>query len=152
MVPRAPRFLLAFSSLLSAVGGVVHAAAFRKTLAAVAGSNLPPFFGNSLKMLWLGDSTTLFGLAAIFGLIAARPFAATRTVVVLLALIPAATAVLLYTFLGSFFAGHLLLTIAAAAFFAGLQLPTARVGQTGRTADRDVLTSLSAPVPHSQTR
>lgn len=127
MVSRAPRFLLVFSSLLSAVGGVLHADAFHRTLAAVATSNLTPFFGNSLKMLWLGDSSTLFLLASVFGFIAARPSTATRPVVVLIALLPAATAVLIYIFLGSFFAGHILLGIATAAFFAGLQFPGARV-------------------------
>jgi hypothetical protein len=127
MVTRTPRFLLAFSSLLLAVGGATHAAAFHLARAAIATSNLPSFFGNSLKLLWLADSTTMFGLAAVFGLIATRPSAATRAVVLLLALIPAVTAVLLYVFLGSFFAGHLLLAAAGMAFFAGLRFPGARV-------------------------
>jgi len=51
-------------------------------------------------------------------------------VVVLVALIPAATAVLLYTFLGNFFAGHLLLAIAALAFFGAMQLPGSAVTST----------------------
>jgi ABC-type methionine transport system permease subunit len=55
---------------------------------------------------------------------------ATRPFVVLVALIPAATAILLYTFLGNFLAGHLLLTIAALAFLAGLQLPGSAVRST----------------------
>jgi len=117
------RLLLAFSALLSAVGGAIHAAAFRRTLAAVATSNLSPFFGNSFMVLWLEDSCILFILAAVFGYIAVRPSAATKPVAVLLALIPAATAVLLYIFLGGFFAGHLLLAVAAMAFFAGLRFP-----------------------------
>ncbi len=44
MVTRTPRFLLALSSLLSAVGGTIHAAAFRKALAAIDASNLPCSF------------------------------------------------------------------------------------------------------------
>jgi hypothetical protein len=119
----APRLLLAFSSLLLAAGGVVHAVAFNRARAAFAASSLPPFFGNTSKALWLADSTTLWMVAAVFGLIAARPAAATGPVVMLVALIPAATAVLIYLFLGSFFAGHLLLAAAAMAFFAGLWLP-----------------------------
>lgn len=131
MVARAPRFLLAFSSLLLVVGGAMHAAAFKRTLVAIAASNLPPFFGNSLKLLWLGDSTTMFILAAVFGLIAARPSVVKGPVVLLLALIPAATAVLIYTFLGGFLAGHLLLAIAALVFSAGLRFPRAGAQAVG---------------------
>lgn len=128
MVTRTPRFLLAASSLLAAVGGAAHAAPFNHALAAIAAANLRPFYSNSFKALWLGDSTTLFILAAVFALTAARPSVATRHVVLLLALIPAAVAVLIYTFLGGFFAGHLLLTIAALAFIAGLRFPAAASG------------------------
>ncbi len=127
MATRTPRVLLGLASLLSAAGGALHAAAFRKALTAIAASNLPRFYGGSSKGLWLSDSATLLILAAVFGLIAARPSTATRPVVMLVALIPAATAVLLYTFLGSFFAGHLLLVIAALALFAGMQLPSSVV-------------------------
>jgi hypothetical protein len=130
MVTRTPRFLLAFSSLLSAVGGTIHAAAFKKALTAIDASDLPHFYGASSKGLWLADSATLFILAAIFALIAARPSMAARPFVVLVALIPAATAILLYTFLGNFVAGHLLLTIAALAFLAGLQFPGSVVRST----------------------
>lgn len=101
----------------------MHAAAFRKALVAIDGSNLPNFYGGSSKGLWLADSTTLFILAAIFGLLAARPSVGTRPMVILVAFIPAATAILLYTFLGNFFAGHILLAIAALAFVAGSQFP-----------------------------
>jgi hypothetical protein len=126
-----PRLLLGFSSLILALGAFIHAAAFSRALAAIAKSNLPPFFGTSLKALWLADSTTSLILAATFGLIAARPSAATRSVVLLLALIPTATAVLIYTFLGGFFAGHFLVVPAAAAFVAGLRLPAAPAPAAG---------------------
>ena len=127
MTTRAPRFLLAFSSLLMTIGGASHAAALNRTLAAVATSDLAPFYGGSLKLLWLADSATMFILALLFGLIAAWPNTATRPVVLLLALIPAATAVLVYLFLGNFFAGHILLVTAAAVFLAGLLFPGAKV-------------------------
>ncbi len=118
-----PRVLLTLSSLILALGGVMHAAAYGKAVAAITGSNLPAFFGNSLKVFWLGDSATMFLLAAIYGWIAIRPRAATKSVVVLLALLPASTAVLLYTFLGAFFAAHMLLIAAALTFVAGLRFP-----------------------------
>ncbi len=126
MVARVPRFLLVTASLLQVLGGIAHTAAFHRARTAIETSNLPPFFGKSCKALWLADSTTMFILAVVFGLIAVRPVVATRPVVVLLALIPAAIAVLIYTFLGSFFAGHILLATAAAVFLAGLQFPGAR--------------------------
>jgi len=107
----------------------MHAAAFPKALVAIDGSNLPHFYGGSSKGLWLADSATLFLLAAIFGLIALRPSLATRTVVILVALIPAATAVLLYAFLGGFIAGHLLLLIAVLALVAGAQFPGSLAAQ-----------------------
>jgi hypothetical protein len=128
MVKRTPRLLLAFSSLLSALGGAIHAAAFRKALPTIAASNLPRFYAGSSKALWLSDSATLLILATIFGLMAARPSTGTRPVAMLVALIPAGTAVLLYTFLGTFFAAHLLLVIAILAFFASLQLPRSNPG------------------------
>ena len=115
------RFLLGFASFLAVVGGLLHASAFRKALAAFASSNLHAFFGNSSKALWLSDSSTLIILGAIFGLIAIRPAVATGPVVMLLSLIPAATAILIYVFVGPFFAGHLLMTIAAAALVAGFR-------------------------------
>jgi hypothetical protein len=117
------RFLLAFSSLLSALGGAIHAAAFGKALPIISASNLPRFYGGSSKALWLEDSAVLFVLAAVFGLFAIRPSSATRPVVMLVALIPSVTAVLIYTFLGNFFAGHILLAIALPALYAGLQFP-----------------------------
>ena len=126
MLDRAPRLLLAFCSLLMAMGCVLHAAAFHRAQSVVSVSRLPPFFGNSFKSLWLGDSTTMLALAVIFGVIAVRPAVATRPMVLLVALIPAATAVLLYVFLGNFFAGHIHLATATGAFLAGLRLPGVR--------------------------
>jgi len=125
MTKRLPRILLALAALILAVGGLMHTSAFPKTASVVAASDLAPFYAASLKALWLIDSATLFTLAAVFGLIAARPSLAARWVVVLLAIIPAATAVLLYTFIGNFVAAHMLVAAAAAALFGGLGLRTA---------------------------
>ena len=118
-----PRVLLTLSSLILAVGGVMHATAYGKAVAAIAGSNLPVFFGDALKVFWLGGSATMILLAAIYSWIAIRPRVAAKSVVVLLAFFPASTAVLLYAFLGTFFASHMLLVAAALTFVAGLQFP-----------------------------
>jgi hypothetical protein len=120
-----PRSLLALASLLSAAGGAMHSAAFRKAVTAIDASGLTAFYAGSSKGLWLADAATLFVLAMLFGVAAARPSTATGPFLILVALIPAGTAIMLYTFLGNFFAGHLLLAIAALAFFAGVRLSRA---------------------------
>jgi len=134
MVPRSSRILLVVSSFLLGAGSAIHASAFSKAVSAVAKSDLPPLFGNALKGLWLGDSTTMLALAMIFGLLAARPFLAARSIILLISLIPAGIAAMIYVFMGGFFAGHLLLVSAALAFVAGLKLPALKT--TSVTAQR----------------
>jgi hypothetical protein len=107
---RARPLLLCGSAALLALGGVMHTRAFGKAAAAAASSSLPPFYGSSFQALWLIDSATLLVLAAIFALLAARPAHASGAAIVLLSLIPGATAFLLYRFMGSFLPAHLLLT------------------------------------------
>jgi hypothetical protein len=118
-----PRLLLLIAALLELFGGVVHAMAFHKAVAALAASNLASFFGASLKIFWLADSANAVILAAIFALFAWQPQRASRPVIFLLALMPAAIGVLLYAFLGNFFAAPFMLVIAALVFAAGLFWP-----------------------------
>jgi hypothetical protein len=118
-----PRFLLGFAALLLAIGAILHASAFNKISSALENSNLGAFAANSLKVLWVADSATSIILAALFGLVAVQPAAATRGVIVLTALIPAATAVCIYTFIGSFIGAHILFVAAIAAILGGLQFP-----------------------------
>ena len=130
------RTLLASASFIFGVGGFLHARAFfSKASAAIDSSGMKDFFGHELKVWWLADSTTLIGLALICGYLAFRPHAVTRTMLSLLALVPASTTALLYGFLGSFYAAHLLLLGTAMVFVAGLTLraheskaPVARLG------------------------
>jgi hypothetical protein len=118
---RTPRLLLAVSAAIFAFGGVMHTTAYvAKASASINAANVPPFLGAELKVLWLADSTTLLALAFLFAFIAVKPTSATRTIVVLLALIPTATAMLLYIFLGPFYAGHLLMAASVMAVIAGL--------------------------------
>ena len=112
MAERLPRLLLMASAAMLALGGLMHARAYGKAAAAVASSSLPVFYGSSLKALWLIDSATLLVLSAVFGLVAARPVLASGTVIALLALIPGATAALLYIFMGTFLPAHILLASA----------------------------------------
>ena len=114
-----PRLLLAVSAILLAFGGIMHARAFGGTVAAVAASNLPTFYAKSLKALWLIDSATLLTLSVIFGLIASRPYMARRPVILLLAVVPGATAYFLYRFLGNFLPAHMLVAAAVTAALGG---------------------------------
>ena len=117
-----PRALFALSSLTLLVGGLMHAAAFGKTVSAVSASDLPLFYANSLKGLWLIDAATLLTLAVAFGFLAARPTLASRPIVILLAIVPAATAFFLYKYIGNFLPAHMLLGAAAAAAIGALRL------------------------------
>jgi len=117
-----PRILLGSSSFILALAGAAHAMAFRRARSAVTSSNLVPFFAGSFKSLWLIDSATCFILAGLLAFIAVNLSAAMQPVVIALALRPAANAFLIYRFLGSFYAGHILLAAAVSAVVAGLTI------------------------------
>jgi hypothetical protein len=120
----AARLLLASSAAICMFGGIMHAVAYdRKAAQVISSSGLPKFFAAELKVLWLADTTTLVALSLVFAFIAIKPQTASRAVTMLLAIVPAATALLLYFFLGSFYAAHLLLIASAMVFAAGLKLP-----------------------------
>jgi hypothetical protein len=114
------RIFLGASAALLLFGGAVHTLAFKKAVAAVAASDLAPFFGKALKGLWLIDSTMLINLAIVFGLIAVRPVMASSVVVALLTLMPTVVAILLYCFIGAILPAHLLVVVAALGFAAAL--------------------------------
>jgi hypothetical protein len=80
---------------------------------------MPQFYSGSFKALWLIDSATLVSLAALLIFVVVRPNAATRWVLVFLALIPTATAALIYAFVGPFFPAHMFVTAAVAVAVAG---------------------------------
>lgn len=123
------RLLLAVSCLIFGFGGVMHALAYRASaLRDIDASNLAPFLGSEVKVLWLADSTTLIALALITGFIALRPRSANGAVIMLIGLVPAATALLLYAFLGGFYAGHMLMAAAAMVFLAGALTPASHEG------------------------
>jgi hypothetical protein len=116
-----PSWLLAIAAALLLFSAVMHASAFAQTQAAVAVSNLAAFFGRSLQALWLIEFVTLLTLGVVLGLVAARSEMASGAVVAILALVPASTAAMLYSFIGRGFApAHLLMLAAALTFTAGL--------------------------------
>jgi hypothetical protein len=117
------RVLLSFSAILLAIGAWIHTSAFGKVSAAVAKSDIDAFVGKGLKVLWLQDSTIAIVLAIVFATVAIRPFAASKTVIALLGLVPVITAVLAYHFIGNFVGGHIFLTAGIAAILGALLCP-----------------------------
>ena len=111
------RILLSISAIVFAFGAYIHTSAFGRMSEAVAKSDLLPFFGNGFRTLWLMDSTVQIALALVFAIVAIRPSAATRPIVILIALVPLSTAGFIYYFIGNFIGGHLFLTGALAAIF-----------------------------------
>ena len=119
---RTARFLVGFSTLIMAAGSVAHALAFRKALAALGAVNLSHAMAGAFKALWLADSTTCMTVAAIFAFVAVRPSKIAGQFAILVALIPLFTGIFIYTFLGNFYAGHLMIAAAASAIVAGFLL------------------------------
>jgi len=87
---------------------------------AVTKSDLPGFFANGFRTLWLMDSCVQVALAILFAFVATRPAAASKPIVLLVAFIPLATCVFIYYFIGNFIGGHLFLTGALAAILGAL--------------------------------
>jgi hypothetical protein len=111
----ASRLSLAVSALVLAAGGIVHGLAFTNASKVVAHSNLKPFFAAAFNGLWLADSATSIVMAGVFAVLAAQPGWATRPLVAILALVPLASAIVIYATMGAFFAGHIMLAAGAAA-------------------------------------
>src|SRR2546421_4300981 len=103
------RILLSISAIVFAFGACIHTSAFGRMSDAVAKSDLLPFFGNGFRTLWLMDCTVKIALALVFAMVAIRPNSATRTIVVLIALVPLSTAGFIYYFIGNFVGGHIFL-------------------------------------------
>jgi hypothetical protein len=114
------RILFALSALILAFGAYVHTSAFGKVSVAVAKSDLPDFFGKGLKVLWLQDSALQVIFAIVFAVLAVRPTAAPRWVVIMLELLLLGTVAFVYSIIGNFIAGHLFLAAAVAAILGAL--------------------------------
>jgi hypothetical protein len=114
------RVLFAIAALLLAFGVYVHTSAFNRVSASVAKSDLSDFLGKGLKVLWLQDSALQIIFAVVFAVLAIRPTAAPRWVVVMLAALLLTTVVSVYYFIGNFIAGHLFLAVAIAAILGAL--------------------------------
>src|SRR5438477_11901102 len=120
------RILLAFSAIVFAFGAYIHTSAFGRMSEAVAKSDLLPFFGNGFRTLWLMDSTVQIAFALVFAMVAIKPNAATRPIVILIALVPLSTAGFIYYFIGNFVGGHIFLAGGLAAILGALLKPEKR--------------------------
>src|SRR5260370_2342036 len=100
------RILLAFSVIVFAFGAWIHTSAFGRMSDAVAKSDLPPFFGNGFRTLWLQDSVLQIVFAIIFAVVAITPAASTRFLVGILRLLPMTTAILISHSLCNFVRPH----------------------------------------------
>lgn len=114
------RILLAFSAIVFAFGAYIHTSAFGRMSAGVAKSDLPAFLAQGFRTLWLMDSAVQIALALAFALVAIKPNAATRPVVILIALVPLSTAAFIYYFIGNFIGGHIFLAGGLAAILGAL--------------------------------
>ena len=117
------RILLAFSALVFACGAYIHSSAFGRMSTGVAKSDLPVFLAQGFRTLWLMDSAVQIALALVFALVAIKPNAATRPIVILIALVPLSTAGFIYCFIGNFIGGHIFLAGGLTAVLGGLMLP-----------------------------
>ena len=108
-------YILAASILI--LGSVLHATGFPR--ATIEASGLSAFHVNAYAAMWFSDSLAQFTVGLILVFLSSRRNDSSRTVVVLLTLIPAGIAVVVYLFLGSFFGGHLLVA-ASVAMIAGV--------------------------------
>jgi hypothetical protein len=121
------RICYSVAAAILLLGAILHVRAFvLKAGAIIDASGLPAAQSAALKALWLADSATLTVVGAALLLLAARPHAASRGIAVLLALIPAGTAALIYVFLGPFFAAHLLLAAAVLSLIGTFSAPAHR--------------------------
>jgi hypothetical protein len=117
------RTLLAAAAVILIGSACLHASAYAQVTAAVSASGLSPLLGDAYRALWLADSTTSMAVGALAALLAFRPALARPVIVVVLAVIPAATAACVYHFLGAFPPGHLMITAAALLVLAAVLPP-----------------------------
>ena len=128
MVTRLARLLLGIAAFLLLFDVAIHTAAFAKASPLLGQIVNGDFYPGALRAVWLIDSSSLAVLAALLIAIAWRPGLATRGIVILLGLMPAAAALLFYSICGlGFLPGHLMAGAAILTIAAGIQFPPARI-------------------------
>ena len=128
------RWLLALSSFILATGAAIHALAYPSASAAADHSALPSFFAAALKALWLSDSVSSLMLAIALAIIAARPHLAGKPLIMALGIGPLCMAAVLFSTMGNFVAGYLMIVAGAAAVIGAL-LPPMSVGAASKSQE-----------------
>ena len=117
----APRLLLAFSFPLPGGRSVRTCAGLSEGRTALPSTRLfRPFLQRPSRVCGSAIPSASVALALAFGSIAAFPGMASRSVVVLLALAPLAFAMALFSTMGNFFPGYLMLVAGTAALIGGV--------------------------------
>jgi hypothetical protein len=93
---------------------VLHGMGMASVGAALDRADLQPFVVGAFRAVWLGFSATALLLAVLFAMAAVRRDAVGRAALGLLALVPIASALLVYLFVGPFIGAHLMLAVGAA--------------------------------------
>src|SRR5271167_1568423 len=114
------RGLMLFSAFCLLAGGIAHSMACAKAASIAAQAHLRVPYAAMFEGLWINASTTSFAMAIVFTFVAAFPSVAARPLVILLALLPFASAGAIYATMGNFLPGHVLLAAGIAALAAGI--------------------------------
>jgi hypothetical protein len=118
---RVSRVLIGLAALALAADAGLHWILFgQNALKAIDASNLPPTLLADFKVLWIADVTTLLSVAAVFAWTAVSPASASRPVIIVLSIIPAAIGVLCFAFGAPAYAGFNMLGAAAFAAVGGV--------------------------------
>jgi hypothetical protein len=132
------RLLLGLAALVMLVGGAFHGLVFPRAVAMINASNLSGHGAAIYKGLWLNDAAVVMLIGLIYLVLASRPALATKAVLILLAALPLAGALSIYSTVGNFLPGHLLLASAIMAGAAALVPATEKNRRGGlQIASRD---------------
>lgn len=123
-----PRLLLALAALIMLLGGAFHGFVYAKAVAMIDASNLSGRSAAIYKGLWLNDAAVVMLVGLIYLVLAYKPALAMRPMLALLSALPLAGALSIYSTVGDFLPGHLLLASAMLAALAA-SIPAEKGGR-----------------------
>ena len=142
------RLLLGLAALILLAGGAFHGLVYPKAVAMINASDLSARSAAIYKGLWLNDAAVVMLVGLMYLVLASRPALATRPMLALLSVLPLAGALAIYSTVGNFLPGHLLLAASILAALAAL-VPASGRGSREESGGRDSpVTSVPAqPAP-----
>jgi hypothetical protein len=105
----ASRTLLWVTALALVAIALLHGMGVSSLGAELDAAQLKPFVAGGFRAVWLGFSVTAVLLALVFAGAALRPQFAGRAALTLLALVPIASALLVYHYIGPFAGAHMMM-------------------------------------------